>query len=229
MGPRRLLKKFLPQRERNQLQPQSLKYPAANTPNPSLTTSTISTQPPEYTVNATISQNATSTSSSDVILDSSPPPPKKAVQPLNGQICDPLGHNSELWEQAKNRISPEDHTTIEKFVTKERGSLKFEASEISDVIHSLQGKGRLCKERQWTFPCGKYTLSLQKAAEKTLYWLDKIKAPVEVAVSADPIHAALPWAAIKCLVLVRKPICPIILSFYLTRNRDRWSRPKRSK
>lgn len=203
MGPRKLLKKLLPQRETNQ--PQSLKYPATNTSISSITTSTIPTPPPEYKAAVTLSKNVAPATSSSAILDSPQVPLTKAVQPLNGQICDPLGYKSELWEQAKDRISPENYTTIEEFVTKEKGSLKFEATEISDVIHSLQGKGRLCKEQKWTFACGRYTLNLQKAVEKTLYWLEKIKVPVEIAVNADPIHAGLPWAAIKCLVLVRIP------------------------
>jgi hypothetical protein len=38
--------------------------------------------------------------------------------------------------------------------------------------------------------------------EKVVVWLEKFKAIGDIAVNFDPIHAALPWAGVRFLLLV---------------------------
>lgn len=238
MGVRSGLKRLLPRSETGrsqpqpQPQPQSLRPPTPNTASSSLTGSISVSNTPLQNVdpnNPTTSlHDQTISPSSNATPSSSQIPPDPAA---NSQTCSQPVHDnnkSKLWEQAKGRIKSQDYNIIEEFVLKENGSLKFEPGEIGDLVQSLLEEGRICKEKRWTISYGTHTLNLQQAVEKTLYWLDKIKAPVEIAVSADPIHAALPWAAIKCLVLVRVPI-QTNQSVYLTRTWNRFFKPKDSR
>ena len=39
-----------------------------------------------------------------------------------------------------------------------------------------------------------------KDADKVLLWLDRFKSVGDIAVNVDPIHAGLPWAAIRLLL-----------------------------
>lgn len=43
---------------------------------------------------------------------------------------------------------------------------------------------------------------LRDVLEKIAGWIDRFKVVVDVAVSCDPTHAALPWAAIRFLLMV---------------------------
>ncbi|CAI7624637.1 unnamed protein product [Penicillium glandicola] len=103
-----------------------------------------------------------------------------------------------LWLEAHDKLSADDRVIVERFIPHE-GPLKFNAN---DMGHALKEKGEECKSQNWKFRVGKHAVSLQNAVDKTLYWLEKVKGPIDVAVSADPLHAALPWAGIKFLILI---------------------------
>ena len=49
---------------------------------------------------------------------------------------------------------------------------------------------------------------LRDVAEKIIVWIDKFKRIGDIAANFDPIHAALPWAAVKFLLEVGFMITP---------------------
>lgn len=44
---------------------------------------------------------------------------------------------------------------------------------------------------------------LRDVAGKALFWLSKFKEVGDIAVNFDPVHASLPWAAVRFLLQVR--------------------------
>lgn len=39
-----------------------------------------------------------------------------------------------------------------------------------------------------------------------MVWVNKFKEVVDVAIQYDPVHAALPWAAVRFLLQVKSPV-----------------------
>lgn len=46
---------------------------------------------------------------------------------------------------------------------------------------------------------------LRDLLEKVMVWVNKFKEVVDVAIQYDPVHAALPWAAVRFLLQVKSP------------------------
>ncbi|OQE02907.1 hypothetical protein PENVUL_c037G03204, partial [Penicillium vulpinum] len=136
----------------------------------------------------------------------SPPRPSSDSLSLHGQTLntalrsDPatsaLRHDN-LWLEAHDQLSADDRVIVGGFVPQDKGALQFNTN---DMVQELKNKGETCKAGNWRFRVGNHTVSFQDAVNKTLYWIEKVKAPIDIAVSADPVHAALPWAGIRFLI-----------------------------
>jgi hypothetical protein len=76
------------------------------------------------------------------------------------------------------------------------------ASALGHAFEAAQAKRKVCESKRWSFTMGRHTVKLQDEADKVILWLDRFKQVGDVAVNADPIHAALPWAGIRLLLEV---------------------------
>ncbi|TEY27484.1 hypothetical protein BOTCAL_1110g00010 [Botryotinia calthae] len=70
------------------------------------------------------------------------------------------------------------------------------------MLNTAREKKRLCEERKWKFQLGKRTLVLRDEVEKVIRGLRKFKEVGDIIVNVDPLHAGLPWAAIRLLLEV---------------------------
>lgn len=59
-----------------------------------------------------------------------------------------------------------------------------------------------CHKKRWTFSRNGETFSLQDIAHKIIHWLDAFKEIGDAVAQSDPIHIALPWAAVRFLLEV---------------------------
>ena len=64
-------------------------------------------------------------------------------------------------------------------------------------------KQKQCEEKAFKFQFQGQDIILRDVAEKIIVFLNKFKTIGDVAVSFDPVHAALPWAGVRFLLQVR--------------------------
>ena len=56
------------------------------------------------------------------------------------------------------------------------------------------------------FKWGDKEVDVQETANKLVGWITKFKEVGDIAVQYDPVHAALPWAGIRFILLVRSAL-----------------------
>jgi hypothetical protein len=69
-----------------------------------------------------------------------------------------------------------------------------------DVLTKANLKRDEFLARAWNIPFGKRTINLRSAAQKFITLLNRFKSVGDIASAADPIHAGLPWAAVRLLI-----------------------------
>ncbi len=74
---------------------------------------------------------------------------------------------------------------------------------VAAVLQAAEDRRKVCGQKRWKVPLpGGRVVVLRDMLEKIAGWIDRFKVVVDVAVSCDPVHAALPWAAIRFLLMV---------------------------
>lgn len=117
-------------------------------------------------------------------------------------ITTPEASKDDLWMKALRILSARDKGNGD--VLKKILSETSRSDGLTDIlIREVRAKSDICKRKKWTFEFNGRTISLGEQAEKVIQWLDKIKAVGDVTVNVDPIHAGLPWAGIRMLLIVR--------------------------
>lgn len=84
---------------------------------------------------------------------------------------------------------------------------------LEDVLEeTAKSKNRL-DDKSWAvkWKNGK-KVTARDVLRKAAKWVNHFKEVVDVAVSFDPVHAALPWAGIRFLLTVTKPGILILIS-----------------
>lgn len=101
-----------------------------------------------------------------------------------------------LWDKAFRNLSREDREAINPQHTNKLDILK-------DVLEAVENKKLLCLRKRWKYKKSNgEVIILRDLLEKVVVWVNKFKEVVDVAVQFDPLHAALPWAAIRFLLQV---------------------------
>ena len=60
--------------------------------------------------------------------------------------------------------------------------------------------------RGMMFKWGEKEIDMQGTADRLVGWITKFKEIGDIAVQYDPVHAALPWAGVRFILLVRSTI-----------------------
>jgi len=114
----------------------------------------------------------------------------------------PGNANARLWNAARQKLallSPQDSKAIEKHAPSDHTS----GEKIFERLEQLvKEKEDLAKAEAWTLELGGKKIVLRDIASKTLAWVDQFKAVGDTIVQFDPVHAALPWAAVRFLLEV---------------------------
>ncbi|KAE8375243.1 hypothetical protein BDV26DRAFT_268341 [Aspergillus bertholletiae] len=121
---------------------------------------------------------------------------------------------ADFWQKALQRLSLEDQLLIQKHTTSQ--STTYIVSDVpAFLIEQVRQKRELCERRRWDINFNGYTFQLRDIADKVMTWLEKLKTIGDIAVNADSIHARLPWAGIRPLLLVatadRETMGPLLL------------------
>ena len=74
-------------------------------------------------------------------------------------------------------------------------------AELSNIVEAKQKR---CLERRWKFTNSKgQQIIVRDLFEKIANYIEKFTKVIDMAVQYDPVHAALPWAAVRVLLQVR--------------------------
>lgn len=105
----------------------------------------------------------------------------------------------DLWKEAIARLSNDDKAQIERAI----GDVSIPVHEVVDnMIDLATKKQQEYQMKGWTKTVylGDHEISLGDLASKTIIWLNKFKEIGNIVVQYDPVHAALPWAAVRFLL-----------------------------
>ena len=104
----------------------------------------------------------------------------------------------DLWKDALDSLNEKDRKNIDYGRLDKRAVLE-------DVLATVLDARAESDRRKWSFRWkGKEKIIIRDVLEKIVKWIESVIAAGDVAIQFDPVHAALPWAAIK--FLLRLPI-----------------------
>ena len=99
-----------------------------------------------------------------------------------------------LWQSAVTQLSVEDQRSI-------RGFQENRIAVVNEVLRIAQTKRDVAAASRWRIKRsdGKVII-VRNVFEKIVGGISKFAKAVDLAVNADPVHAGLPWAAIRFLL-----------------------------
>ncbi|KAI0512690.1 hypothetical protein F5B22DRAFT_648539 [Xylaria bambusicola] len=114
------------------------------------------------------------------------------------QMTDDANARPDLWEKAKATLSGEDRAWVNETV----GTSLTPVHDIVDkMIILATEKQRECETSGWkTVRLGNHTIALEEVTSNIIIWLNKFKEVGDTLVQYDPVHAALPWAAVRFIL-----------------------------
>ncbi|KAK8015801.1 hypothetical protein PG991_008689 [Apiospora marii] len=135
------------------------------------------------------------------------PQAKPAARPATRPQAKPQDGYVKLWARAFESLSQgtrqeqEDGQKLQNlYGTGSQSSSCTGEDVLANLLLESQQRRNEADENSWRVQIGTRTWILRDVADKILTWLGKFKEVGDVAVSFDPVHAALPWAAFRFLL-----------------------------
>ncbi|KAF0640975.1 hypothetical protein FPSE5266_03283 [Fusarium pseudograminearum] len=101
------------------------------------------------------------------------------------------------WKQAVSYLNEEDRVLINSVDEHDNNAKVF--ADLHDLIIK---KKTLGEEKAWKITFGGRRIVLREVLAKIVSWLDSVKAIGDVISQVDPVHAGVPWSAIKLVLSV---------------------------
>ncbi|KAH6712280.1 hypothetical protein BKA61DRAFT_676072 [Leptodontidium sp. MPI-SDFR-AT-0119] len=108
----------------------------------------------------------------------------------------------DLWAKALPLLSDPYRAEIEKIKASIGQQQKSFKDQIKHMVVLTKEKQVECEEKTYKFKFLEREIVLKDVAERVVSWLVKFKDFGDIAVSFDPVHAALPWAGVRLLLQV---------------------------
>ena len=115
----------------------------------------------------------------------------------NQQTADIPGRN--LWNKALAKLSKEERDFVLEHSPPALTNIK---TTLGDLYKAVVTKRETCERKRWVFNLNGHTMELSKLADKVCVWLDTFKGIGDILVNVDPLHAGVPWAAIRLFLQV---------------------------
>ena len=119
------------------------------------------------------------------------------------KTSDSYAHPEELWKDAFEQVLNEDGNLVQAYneiLAQETGMQGYGTQAIAQEVLKLKRTQVL--NRQWRLSWRNKTLEVGKAFDNLAKLCIMFKDVGASAASADPVHAALPWAGILLLLIV---------------------------
>ncbi|KAJ4291737.1 hypothetical protein N0V90_009632 [Kalmusia sp. IMI 367209] len=146
----------------------------------------------------------------------SPPPPGDAtaapVSPISRADSGKLSFGSsssinrsnrhkyrplDFWNEAFGSLPQEDQELLQEYI---HPSTLDSIQTFSDILEVACKKRDLVEQKKWTVHVMGKRITVRSQADLVIRWLDRFKQVGDVAVNADPVHAGLPWAAVRFII-----------------------------
>ncbi|CAG1994213.1 unnamed protein product [Fusarium graminearum] len=101
------------------------------------------------------------------------------------------------WKQAVSYLNEEDRVLINSVDEHDNNANVF--ADLHDLIIK---KKTLGEEKAWKITFGGRRIVLRDVLAKIVSWLDSFKAIGDIISQVDPVHAGIPWSAIKLVLSV---------------------------
>ncbi|KAF5624688.1 ankyrin repeat-containing protein [Fusarium tjaetaba] len=101
------------------------------------------------------------------------------------------------WKQAADYLNDDDREILERINAHDDSDTTF-----ADLRDSITKKQKISQEKSWKVTFGGRRIVLRDVLAKMVTWLDSFKAIGDLVSQADPVHAGLPWLAIKIVLSV---------------------------
>ena len=98
-----------------------------------------------------------------------------------------------LWEKAFASLKDEDKPSTDPQQLNKRDFLQ-------DLTRVIEDKRQNCVDREWKLNRSGGTVSARELFGKMVAWVNKFKQVGDIAIQYDPLHAALPWAAVRLVL-----------------------------
>ncbi|KAH9219818.1 hypothetical protein DL95DRAFT_291269 [Leptodontidium sp. 2 PMI_412] len=128
------------------------------------------------------------------------PPPRRTSPPTgNPPVYRPA---QDLWAKALPLLSDPHRAEIDKIKASMGQQQKSFKDQIEHMVVLTKEKQVECEKETYKFTFLEREIVLKDVAERVVSWLVKFKDFGDIAVSFDPVHAALPWAGVRLLLQV---------------------------
>ena len=142
---------------------------------------------------------ASQASSDDVFPRSLSPPRSRTKSQASMHI-----HADDLWEVALRQVSVEDKKLVQAYNEILNQAAGVQGNDIQAMAQEVvRLKRAQVLNRQWRLRWRDTTFEVSKAFDSIARLVIMFKDVGSAATSADPVHAALPWAGILLLLIVR--------------------------
>lgn len=101
-----------------------------------------------------------------------------------------------LWEKAFAGLKDEDKPPPSSQQLDKRTVLR-------DLTRVIEDKRQKCVDKEWKLSRSDGVVSVREIFGKMVYWINKFKEVGDLAIQYDPLHAALPWAAVRFVLEAR--------------------------
>ncbi|KAJ6258228.1 Vegetative incompatibility protein [Drechslerella dactyloides] len=106
---------------------------------------------------------------------------------------EPKSQGPDLWAEAFEKLSDD-----EKIFLGQIDSTKVTWQDhIQLLIEETKGLREASRAKAWKITWGNQEIILRDIAEKAVKWIQKFVTVGDIAVQYDPVHSALPWAAVR--------------------------------
>ena len=110
--------------------------------------------------------------------------------------------DNDLWTKAYNKLPDE---LKQRLGVNNRGDAdKLQA--LQDILESAVQAKDTSMAKRLSFKWGDKEINVQETANRLVGWIVKFKEVGDIAVQYDPVHAALPWAGVRFILLVRSSL-----------------------
>jgi len=146
----------------------------------------------------------------------SPNPPSSSIQPapsppitvLHQAVSAPhapsTGRSTDLWTKAYDKL-PEE--------LKQDLGLNGAVDKLQDILQMAIEAKEANMGNRLKLKWGAKEVDVQDTADRLVGWITKFKEVGDIAVQCDPVHAGLPWAGVRFILLVRTTIHSLTLIF----------------
>lgn len=107
-----------------------------------------------------------------------------------------------LWDRAIQKLSKADQDTIHRYRSSQIQTNEPALKQLDHLLQVTADKRIKCENERWKFTFGDKEYVLRDVADSIIACVQKFKAIGDFAASCDPVHVALPWAAVKVLLQV---------------------------